>query len=215
MDTTQTTTAALLSEVTPTIRGLAVRLAQASGGSIDAQDLVQVGLMAALRCAQTFDPQNGASFRTYCWHPVAEEMKRARNVSRSVTGVVTRCAAKDVSFSAPANRRSGGDDETLFGDCIPDPSESAEELAMKAERDAKVKAIVARVRAEWKNKALFDDLLDRLMASHFSGEGERLRAEVPLAAIAEKYGVTRQAIDRTNQKIRETLTVALVGVEKA
>jgi RNA polymerase sigma factor (sigma-70 family) len=211
MDTTKTTTA-LISEVTPTIRGLAARLIRTAGGSVETQDLVQVGLMAAFRCAQTFDASAGAAFRTYCWHPVAEEMKRALARSRSsVQRSTGRCIAKDVSFSAPISAQTESDD--TVGDTFADSASSAEELVERAERESKVRAIVARVRADWKNKALFDDLLNRLMVSHFAGEGERLRAEVPLAIVAEKHGISRQGVHQTEKKIREALSVALAGVE--
>lgn len=211
MDTTNKTSE-LLSQVTPMVRGFAKRLEAQSGGSVEAADLVQVGLIAALRCASTFDPNAGAAFRTYCWHPVMEEMKRAKNASRSVTGGVTRCAAKDVSFSAPV--RVGETDGETFGDTLTDPSESVEEQAMKAEREAKVREIVARVRKGWKNKELFDDLLTRLMTSHFGGEGERLRSEVPLTAFAEKHGMSRQGIHVNEKRVREVLTRALSVIEE-
>ena len=210
MDTTTNTTPELLSQVTPMVRGFAKRLAVQSGGSVDAADLSQVGLMAALRCAKTFDASKGATFRTYCWHPVMEEMKRAKNASRSVAGTVSRCAARDVSFSAPV--RATDDDGETFGDLLPSEEESAEEQTMKAEREAKVREIVARVRMGWKNKELFDDLLARLMASHFSGEGERMRSEIPLAEIAAKHSMTRQGADVNSKRVREVLTRALAVV---
>ena len=205
MNTNQTATA-LLSLVTPMIRGLALRFKARSGGSVEAADLVQVGLMAALNCAQTFDPEAGASFLTYCRHPVCAAMKRARNASQSLMGARTHCSARDISFSAPAHT----DSETeTFGDTVADPSESVEEQAMKAEREAKVRAIVAKVRSAHKNKALFDDLLERLMASHFGGEGERLRSEIPLSDIAKKHGMTRQGADVNSKAILRNLTRAL------
>jgi RNA polymerase sigma factor (sigma-70 family) len=207
--TNATQTDALLSQVNLTIARLARRLAAHSGGSVDAADLTQVGLMAALRCVETFDASKGASFRTYCWHPVMSEMQRAKNASRSVTGGVTRCAAKDVSFSAPV----GQDSDETFSDLLPSDEESIEVQAMKAEREAKVREIVARVRKGFANKVLFDDLLSRLMTSHFAGDGERLRSEVPLAAFAEKHGMSRQGIHVNEKKVREVLTRALATIE--
>lgn len=213
MDTTTNQTEALLSQVNLMVTRFAKRLAAQSGGSVEAADLAQVGLMAALRCAKTFDASKGAAFRTYCWHPVMEEMKRAKNASRSVTGGVTRCAAKDVSFSAPVSAHSEDSDDT-FGDMIPSDEESVEVQAMKAEREAKVREIVARVRKGFANKALFDDLLSRLMTSHFGGDGERLRSEVPLAVFAEKHGMSRQGIHVNEKKVREVLTRALATIEE-
>ena len=210
MDTTTNKIPELLSQVSTLVRGFSKRLAQQAGGSVEAADLEQVGMIAALRCAQSYDASKGAAFRTYCWHPVMEEMKRAKNASRSVTGGVTRCAAKDISFSAPV-RADDADGET-FGDTLSDPSESAEELTMKAEREEKVRKIVAQVRMGWKNKELFDDLLSRLMASHFAGEGERLRSEVPLTVFAEKHGMSRQGIHVNEKRVREVLTRALATV---
>lgn len=212
MDTTTNQTAALLSQINPMVSRFAKRLAAQSGGSVEAADLAQVGLIAALRCAKTFDASKGASFRTYCWHPVMEEMKRAKNASRSVTGGVTRCAVKDVSFSAPVGQ-SEDSDET-FGDLLPSGEESVEVQAMKAQREAKVREIVARVRKGFENKALFDDLLSRLMTSHFAGEGERLRSEIPLAVFAEKHGMSRQGIYVNEKKVREVLTRALSTIEE-
>jgi RNA polymerase sigma factor (sigma-70 family) len=210
MNSTTTQTAALLPQVNLMITGFAKRLAAQSGGSVEAADLTQVGLIAALRCIESYDASKGASFRTYCRNPVLTEMQRTKNASRSVTGGVTRCAAKDISFSALVGQ-SEDSDET-FGDLLPSDEESIEVQAMKAEREAKVREIVARVRKGWKNKELFDDLLNRLMTTHFAGE--RFRSEIPLTAFAEKHGMSRQGIHVNEKRVREVLTHALATIEE-
>lgn len=204
---------ALLNEVEGMIRRRAKKLAVAAGGSVDADDLAQIGRETAMKAAETFDPEGGAGFRTYCWHPVSEMMRRAAWGSRSAAGgKVTRCVARDVSFSAPVNPH-GESDESTVGDSFAVEGPSVEEQVAKAQIEAKVRTIVAKVRAEQANGALFDDLLERLMNSYFADTGARRRSAVSYEELAAKHGCSRQNVNQREKKIREALATALEGVE--
>lgn len=202
-------TTTLMGEVEGMIRGFAARLARTAGGSVDAADLAQVGRIAALKALETYNPDGGTAFRTYCYHPVGEEMKREANRSRSSARRSTGKVTLDVSFSAPV----GDEGETTVGEMFADEAPSIEEQVAKAQIEARVRGIVASVREEQANQSLFDDLLERLMTSYFAGEGERMRSEVPLATLAEKYGMSRQGIAVNEKRVLAALTVALEGVE--
>lgn len=208
---TTTTKTALLTEVEGMIRAFAFRLARTAGGSVEAADLAQVGRIAALKCAETFAENGGAAFRTYCYHPVGEEMKREACRSRSAAQRSTgKNIARDISFSAPVGSEES---EQTVGDLFVDPAPLPEAQVTALRFEARVRAIVARVREEQSNQVLFDDLLERLMTSHFAGAGERMRSEVPLAVLAQKHGMTRQGIALNEKRVLAVLTVALEGVE--
>jgi RNA polymerase sigma factor (sigma-70 family) len=207
-------TAALLSEVEAMIRGFASKLVRASGGAVDAADLAQVGRIAALRAAASYDPQGGASFRTYCFHPVGEEMRREARRSRSSAVRCTGSVVRDVSLSAPV----GEDSEQTLGDTFSDGAPSTEDQFAAAEVEAKVRAIVARVKGEQFKacEALFDELLERLMTSYFADKGERMRCEGPsLRSLAEKYSLSHEWVRKTEVRISDALRVALTQVVEA
>lgn len=207
--TTNTDTTKLLNEVESTIRMMAKRAARRANGSIEMDDLIQTGRLVALNCAKTYNPTAGASFRTYCWNLLAEHMRREVRRSRSVVGLVTKNVHFDDSFSAPISTE---DDSVTLGMTIADDKESVEDSIVRAELDAKVRAIVAKVRAEQEDGSLFDDLLTRLMSSHFAAEGLRLRSEVSYAELAEKHGGTRQRIHQCEGRVRAALVAALAQV---
>lgn len=201
----------LLTQVETMIRRAAVKLASQAGGSVDADDLAQVGRETALKALPKFDPEGGACFKTFCWHPVTENMRRAARGSRSLVGRVVRNVARDTLFSAPVNGADSDSAET-FGESIADGAVAIDEVLCKAQVEAKVRAIVSKVRAEQTNGALFDDLLERLMTSHFSGKGLRMRSEVSYEDLAAKHGCSRQNIHQRETKIRVALTEALATV---
>lgn len=209
--TSNTDKAALLSEMTKTIRRWAKTMAREAGGSVGAEDLVQVGLEAALKAAETFDPEGGAGFRTYCWHPVSVAMRREAWVSRGSMGCATRVVGRDVSLSAPAHEEDG--DGATKQDLVADDGASVEETIAQAQKEATVRRILAQVRAEQANGGLFDDLLERLMTSHFGGDGLRLRSEVSCEEIAAKHGCSKQNVNQHEKKLRAVLVQALAGVE--
>lgn len=212
--TTDTTKTMMMAAVEKMIQRAAVKLARLAGGSLDAGDLAQIGRIAALKAAETFDTAGGASFRTYCWHPVHETMRREAVASRSAAGTVTVLRAHDVSLSAPAragNAASDDNGESTVGDTFAD-SVDLEERVAKAQFEARVRSIVARVRAEQDNSALFDDLLARLMSSHFAGEGLRLRSEISLEELAVKHGCSKQNVSQREKKIRARLAEVLAPV---
>lgn len=204
--------AALMNEVESMIQRAAKKLCRSAGGSMDASDLAQIGREAAFKASESYDAEGGASFRTYCWHPVHNVMRRAAWASRSVAGKVSKCVGYDVSFSAPVDAHSD-DDESSVGDLFASDGPSVEEQVSKGQLEAKVRAIVAKVRAEQSNGALFDDLLERLMNSYFADSGARMRSEISYADLAAKYGSSRQSINQRENRIRAALAEALAGVE--
>lgn len=207
METTTKIPAKLLSEVTPMIQGLAKRLASGAGGSVDRDDLFQVGMMRATYCAASYNPNGGASFATWCYRAVGADMRRARNASRSTFAKVARFEADSVSLSTPI-----GESENTLEDILPDSSATAEVRVAQAQREAQVRAIVARVRAEHRNPAMFDDLIERLMSSTFKSQ-ERNRSEVSLSDIAAKHGISRQGAHVNEKSLRARLEEALAEME--
>lgn len=197
---------AMVASVEAVIRIQAMKFARAAGGSIDSDDLMQVGRMAALKSAATFDGDKAASFKTYSLKMITSAMKRECMVSRSSVRSNAGRAARDLSFESPI-----GDGEATVADIFADDAVSVDERLHSMQREAQVQAIVSKVRAEQNNPALFDALLERLTTTHFNAERNRTDGE-SLRSLGERYGVSRQTVLNVENKIRATLAVELASV---
>lgn len=176
----------------------------ARGADLGYEDLVQVGIEAALRALPAYREELG-TFGTFIRQPVATAIRNAvlHNTAR---GFVAR---KDdfTSLDAPV-----GDGDVTFGDFAASETVTPEEAFERAERESKVRAIVERVTAEFaERKAVVQALVERLMAGEVVEQ--RFRSEVSLADIAGREGVSRQAIAQLEQRLRARLAAELSDLE--
>jgi RNA polymerase sigma factor (sigma-70 family) len=156
-------------------------------------ELVQVGRIAAWKQTARFDASRGVQFLTYALPLIQRDMRRAAMRSRSVVPT--------------SSARTGGD--TGLDDLQLEASDRPDEQLGTVEFEARVRSIVARVRAEMRGSALlmFDSIVERLQAG--SNQAEKFTSDVSLVDIATKFGTSKQAVHAVESKIRGALKEAL------
>lgn len=197
----------MLATVKATVEMFARRWARTARGHLDFDDLVQVGYMAALKAAETFDPKHsaGAAFSTYCRVPVNGAMKNA----------VASWRGSMLSLDAPV-----GDDEgsTYLDAVVAEVSglktswgaEQADNALEAAERDALVRSLVDKAIADFTTHRDMARLIVERLVEGAQGE-ERFRAEGGLSVrdIGDKFGVSRQTVLNVEKKLRARLAEVL------
>lgn len=186
---------AMLATVEGTVRMYASKYARGAGGDLGVDDLMQVGRVAALLAAPSFDPSKGATFATYVRLPVETAIRNA-----------VRKMNPRLSLDAKL-----GEGEETYGSMTAAEETGADEAMATGERDAKVRALVKRVTAEFEShREMAALLVERLM------DGEmveaRFRSDTSLAEIAEKFGCTRQNVGNIEKKLKARLAVELKAV---
>jgi RNA polymerase sigma factor (sigma-70 family) len=164
------------------------------GADLGFDDLVQLGWEAVVKTLPAFKEGRGATFATFCRLPVETAIKNA-------------CQKQNPRLSLDAPIEAGEGPET-FAEFKRSEGPGADELLAHAEREAKVRAIVARVAKEFRGREkVVKALVERLM----NGEvvEERFRSEVSLADIAADVGVSRQAIGKLEQTLKLRLAEEL------
>lgn len=142
------------------------------GGILETDDLCQEGLLGLLRAAQTFDPANGASFRTYAGVCVTNRIVSAR---RSSSGRRHDPMSNFVSLS--------GDDAPDY----PADELSADPEAALDERED--------LRSLWSSiEKLLTPMEQRVLRFYLSGCGYR--------EIAGKLSIPEKAADNALQRAR-------------
>lgn len=210
MTTTKENAMALLGSVEAMLRMQATKFARASGGSVDRDDLMQVGRMAALKSAETFDGES-STFKTYAFRMVVSAMKRETQRSRSSVSTVVRDHGRDLSLDAPMGSE---EDSATLGDSMAADSATPEDHVVALSQSERVKALLADARAEHSNPALFDDLLNRLMDSYFVAERSRSEGD-SVRTIGARHGITGQSVLNAEKRVRATLAKVLAPVVNA
>lgn len=205
MNDTRESLMTLVAEVERYIVSEAKRAARKSGGRVDSEDLAQVGRIAALKQAERFDPTKGFKFVTFALERIRREIRRAAVQGGSVVQTSTVFSRGDVSLQWTA----GDDTETTLQDLLACEKGSPEDAAIQTQADARVRAIVDRVKWErFAEKArLFDDVVARLVNGSMTAE--KFTSEIGLAEIAAKHGLSKQAVSVWESKIRSSLSAAL------
>lgn len=190
-----TTSNAVLASVESVVRMYAAKYIKAAGGDLGLDDLMQVGRMAALKAAPKFDPAGGATFATFCRMPVETAIKH-------------EVARKNPRLSLDA--QVGEEGESFLS--LRASDDAGAELGMVAgERDAKIRALVARVMSEFKaHEEMAAMLVERLVDGAMVDQ--RFRSEVSLADIAAKFGCSRQNVGNLESKLKARLAVELAQV---
>jgi RNA polymerase sigma factor (sigma-70 family) len=188
-------TAETVATVKTTVEKFARQYARTARGHLGYDDFVQIGYMAAMKAAESFDPSMGATLATYCRRPVSNAMRAA-------------CAewrGSMLSLDAPVG---GDENETTFADLHAGEGATAEEALEGAERDALVRSMVDKAVAEFESHQEMARLLvGRLMDGEMVEE--RFRSDVSLADIATKFDVSRQYVGIVEKKLKARLVELL------
>lgn len=201
------TVEALVAEVESFVKAEARKAARKSGGRVEAEDLEQVGRMAAMTQAARFDQTRGLKFITYALPLIQREVRRAAVRGGSVVSTSTvRVRQSDVSLSVSGDHDD--DNKPTLGDTLTDGFD-VEAVIEAAQTEATVKAIVSKVK--WERFAeraeMFDAIVERLMSGDLTPTG-LFTSDVTLADIASKHGMTREGVRRVELQVRAHLTAA-------
>lgn len=98
-------------------------------GGTETEDLCQEGLLGLLRAAQTFDPGNGASFRTYANVCISNRILMARRTAGKKSDPLSNFVSLNSSSVSDFTQCSFADPEALLDD-----SESFKAICRKAEK---------------------------------------------------------------------------------
>lgn len=193
-------TTSMMTSVKTTVEMYARRWSRSTKGHLGYEDLVQVGYMAAMKAADTFDASNGASFATYCRKPVSSAMR----------GAVAEWRGTMLSLDAPMGDEDGG---STFLDSLEAECASPEESLAAQERAVLVRGLVDKAVEEFEaHKDMARMLVERLVEGA-QGE-ERFRAEggLSLREMGEKFGVSRQTVLNVEKRLRARLAEVLAEV---
>lgn len=190
-------TNATVASVKTTVEMFARRYAGAAGGHVGYDDLLQVGYMAAMKAAETFDSKNGAALATYCRMPVKTAMKNAVAAWRGTM----------LSLDAPVSDDEAG---STYLDAVNAECATPEEAYETHEHEALVRSLVEKALGEFEAHQEMARLLVGRLMEGTQGE-ERFRAEGGLSVrdIGEKFGVSRQTVLNVEKKLRARLAEVL------
>jgi len=194
--------AKMVASVEKMIRSMAAQYARASKGAVLADDLCQIGRLAAFAATESFDVKGGAVFSTYAYSAI-----------RNAMGNELRRPRELAVLHAP---RFNDEDECLL-DGLPADQVACDEQLVMAEREAQVRRIVERVKAEHfaAKPVLYTLVVARLQLGvaieepEHNGVATTFRSEMTLEEIAGVCGCTREWVRVTETKIRARLAVEL------
>jgi len=204
---TQVKHAAMVAEMEPFIRSLSVKFSRLCAGRVDAHELAQLGRFAVLVVAPTYDSKAGAKWTTFGY--VA-----ARNAMGNEIRKAGRAAVPLDGFNGTDD--GDGDNRERLIDTLPATTVLPDVACETAEQNARVRAIVARVRAEATNVELFDAVLARLQAAVEISEryeGTTFRSEITLEEIAKASNCTRENVRLHEKRIKARLAAAFAELE--
>lgn len=198
----QTDAGEMVAGVEGLILSLAARFSKLCGNRVEAEELAQLGRIAALTATETYNPNGGAAFSTYAWSAVRNALgHEIRKFKRATVSI------------------DDANNDDCYIDGLPADELMADERMEQAQREAQVRSIVERVKAEHyaKKPELFDAVVARLMASFevarpTAAEAQRSRSDVTLESIAERFGCTREWVRRTEVTVKSHLATALTEV---
>lgn len=193
-------------------------------------DYTQQGYLGLMRAAQTFDPVRGIAFSTWASWWIMQFITRYMGDTLTDVRLPTNKAAKrraarkrweedpiadgvclhrQLSGDAPAHRGTRDERDTLF-DTVPDPGDTADELVVRREQLARVRAAVDRldartaaiVRARFGLDGEHDRREDGRRNPHATASCASVRPDMTLHEVAREHGLSRE-------RIRQLQAVAL------
>lgn len=173
-------------------------------------DLVQEGTLGLIRATETFEPDRGVRFSTYCVYWIRAKIQRylqrldrddvpvvnGANMEENEKGQRRRPRARKLSMDGPVDAE---EDRTL-GDVIASPGEEPEQVALRMEVEARVDTVLHEIAEELGDPRLFTIIEDRLLAEEpqtlavlgkklsLSREGARLLEGKVLRLAKERLG---------------------------
>ncbi len=164
-------------------------------------DLVQEGMLGLLRATETFEPERGVRFSTYCVYWIRAKIQRhLQRLDRDDIPAITtaqmeidedgrrrRPRARSISIDMPA----GDDEERALSDVIPDQQAGPEDESIRNEREITVGRVLKDIAAELKDPRL------RIIIEH------RLLADEPetLAVLGERLNLSREGARLLENKV--------------
>jgi RNA polymerase sigma factor (sigma-70 family) len=177
------------------------------------EDLVQEGTLGLLRATETFEPDRGVRFSTYCVYWIRAKIQRLlqrqdRDDTPSIVGAEMETLAggrrrrprsRALSLDAPVGAGAEGDDRTV-GDLVTDDHEDPEDASIRFERDRAVDRVLADIAAELGDPRLRTIIERRLLADEpetLAVLGERLNLSREGARLLENkvLKLARQRLD--------------------
>jgi RNA polymerase sigma factor (sigma-70 family) len=168
------------------------------------EDLVQEGTLGLLRATETFEPDRGVRFSTYCVYWIRAKIQRLlqrqdRDDAPSIVGAEMetleggrrrRPRSRAVSLDAPVGVSADGDDRTV-GDLVTDNNEDPEDATIRFERDRAVDRVLTDIAAE-----LGDPRLKTIIE-------RRLLADEPetLAVLGDRLNLSREGARLLENKV--------------
>jgi RNA polymerase sigma factor (sigma-70 family) len=167
------------------------------------EDLVQEGTLGLLRATETFEPERGVRFSTYCVYWIRAKIQRLvqrndRDDSPSISGADMeqldsgrrrRPRARALSLDAPI-ASDDGDDRSL-GDIVKDNALDPEDTTIQFERDRAVDEALHAIAAEVGDPRLLTIIEHRLLAD----EPETL------AVLGERLNLSREGARLLENKV--------------
>lgn len=167
------------------------------------EDMVQEGTLGLLRATETFEPDRGVRFSTYCVYWIRAKIQRllqrldrddtpsiaSANMETLEGGRRRRPRARAISLDAPASSSDG--DERTVGDLVADGTESPEGATLRFERNRTVDRVLADIAAEIGDPRLVT-IIER-----------RLLAEEPetLAVLGDRLSLSREGARLLENKV--------------
>lgn len=144
------------------------------------EDLVQEGTLGLLRATETFEPDRGVRFSTYCVYWIRAKIQRLlqrleRDDTPSIAGAEMeelaggrrrRPRARALSLDAPlgAGGSGGEGDERCVGELVSDAGEDPEGATLRFERQRTVEQVLTDIAAEIGDPRLLTIIERRLLA---------------------------------------------------
>lgn len=171
--------------------------------SIRYEDMVQEGTLGLLRATETFEPDRGIRFSTYCVYWIRAKIQRLlqrvdRDDNPSIAGAEMevldggrrrRPRARAVSLDAPVSAADG--DDRSVGDIVKDDNELPEDATLRFERDRTVDRVL---------KDIADELGDPRLKTIIE---KRLLADEPetLAILGDRLNLSREGARLLENKV--------------
>lgn len=182
------------------------------------EDLVQEGTLGLLRATETFEPDRGVRFSTYCVYWIRAKIQRLlqrldRDDTPSIAGAEMenleggrrrRPRARAVSLEAPLGSGSEGDERSV-GDLVTDDGETPQDATLRFERDRAVDRVLTDIAKEIGDPRLVTIIEKRLLADEpetLAVLGDRLNLSREGARLLENkvLKLARQRLDAFAEK---------------
>lgn len=182
------------------------------------EDLVQEGTLGLLRATETFEPDRGVRFSTYCVYWIRAKIQRLlqrldRDDTPSIAGAEMenleggrrrRPRARAVSLEAPIGSGAEGDERSV-GDLVTDDGETPQDATLRFERDRAVDRVLTDIAKEIGDPRLVTIIEKRLLADEpetLAVLGDRLNLSREGARLLENkvLKLARQRLDAFAEK---------------